>query len=768
MKRQLYIKIILSLFFFVLFLPLLSSNDLVSSEFPEISYSKIKRAQFSNESFYLPKNYELIESCELNNSILVSQEVSIPIPEGTWNLNQIEMNLTNIKMEREIKIIEDNTSDSDFGALYWQNVNILTKGLSVQLKILEQTIIYGISIYGNYFDTGPETITFQLRGYNQEFNNPNNTIYGMTNLNMSYIPQWYYQNFSSENITLQPGNYSLVMNGSDLLNRKGYYLWGSQFSNPSTFNLHTSMHDNIGWSEGAENTTFLHKIHQKVLNYSYFPEDINMTVDINEELYSVENGGLSGEGNLLIRDINVSNISGIFQITFTTNQSMLLNFNLSYRLKVSNIFECEGELILKEGFNNIWKIYPIFTKYGSNYTIRMDFSSNWFNLTVFKDNIIILNNIIITQNSLYILNEGISDGDWLITGNSINRDLDIYIPKTDFLGGERLQFSVNPPEMNGNVTFLLVDSLGFEANYEKIEITSSEIIFIYDFLQKPDEGEWMINVFWNTNNEAGIQSYLINVKVPFDPMIIVWSLTIIILGIIIGISSYVTTKKYLVIKKNKTEKKIHQYLDILKMNYLMISEKKSGLNIFERSYVGKKIDPTLISGYLNAFKIFGVELAGSYHRSQIAKLEYQKIKIIMADYRDLRLTLIFNGEPSNDFYELISSLSYELEEKFKEEVKNFMGDRRKFIGIESIIDKHINTSFILPLNIYEIKGYEYNKTQNEIINKIKDIKEKNKIDVIFSSFLMKNQIFDLKTAEIIKDLIKNGTLKPIIENKKIK
>ncbi|MBN1215782.1 MAG: hypothetical protein JXA99_10135 [Candidatus Lokiarchaeota archaeon] len=770
LNKRFYIILILLLFIFSSFLYFLKSYDFSDSKIIETPNKKFNISQYSNESITIPKHFEFLESTDINDTIECFDDINIPIIEGAWNLTKIELNFTDIKMEREIKNVEDNIEGENSDYLYFKNGVFFTRGLSVQMEILRPTRIYGIYIFGQHI--GPEEdITFEIRGYNNLNNNPNITVYGNIELNISSAEQWYYQNFTSENIILQKGNYSLVMNGESMNTiNNAFYFWKRNNTIPTTYNLHTSIFDPSGWTDGVINTTFLYKIDQKILNYTYYPKDINMTVEFNQNgtEHGVNNAVGTGKGYLQLKNLNLPNITSFFQIQYKINQSIKLSFNLSYRLMLCRKLDSQGELILKEGLINTWKIFPVFTRIGNNYTIRMDFSSSWNNITVFKDNIILLDHYQILGNILYIFNETITENDWMITANSLNRDLNIYIPKTDFFGGERLQFSVSPPVINGNLTFLLIDSLGFEAYYEEVTVLTSETTFIFDFLPKPYEGEWIILIYWQTNSEAGIQSYLIQVKIPFDPMIIVWSLSVVLIGFVTVTSSIISVKKYTKIKKYKKQKKTNQFLDILKLNYLMISERKSGLNLYERSYIGKNIDPTLISGYLNAFKIFGVELAGSYEKSQIAKLEYQKIKIIMADYKDLRLTLIFNGEPSNDFYELIDSLSYDLEDIFKEQIKSFMGDRRKFSGIEDIIDKHLNISFIFPLKIYEIKDYNYNRSQIEIIDKIKNIKKKNNIDFVFSSFLMDNQNFDLEKAEIIMNLIKNGTIKPIINNTKMK
>ena len=763
MKKQFYINFLIFLFVFTIFIPLIKLNNSPIYVTSENTSFFIKKGQISNESFSFSKSYELLESTKLNNSIECMDEIDIQIPEGNWNIKDIEMNFTNISMERELKIIEDNTL-YDTNNLYYLNAANRRIGLALQIEIPNRTIIYGVYIYGSNASTiKHHDILFQIRGFNDVNHIPNGTIYGSTNLNISSTKEWYYQNFSSDPVELTKGSYTLVMNGTALDTIKMYYYWQRNPSDTSVnYHLYASEYVGNSWVDGITNNTYLCKLDQKIVNQSYFPINIDMTAKINGILQKIENGAILGTGTLKLSDINIPNITEILSIPISINKSIQLGFNLSYSINVNNKVFSDGTLIIKENMNNTWIIEPSFIKRGNNYTIRMDYPSNWNNLTVFKDKIVLSSGIFIDQHSIYLFDEVITEGaDWIISANSLNRDLNLNIPKKQFLGGERLQFSVSPFEMNGNVSFLLINSLGFEEHKEEKEVTSSEILFTFNFPQKPYEGDWQVYVYWDTDTEAGIQSNLINVKIPFDPMIIVWSLTTAIISIVIGVSSYFTAKKYLTIQRIKTQKKINQYLDILKLNYIMLSERKSGLNFYEKSFTGKNIDPTLISGYLNAFKIFGVELAGSYQKSQIAKLEYQEIKIIMADYRSLRITLIFNGEPSKDFFELITSLSYEIEGKYLEELETFMGDRRKFIDVEKIIDKHLNTSFILPFDIYETESDEYNKSQDEIIKKIKNIKKINKLNFVFSSFLMKNQNFDLQTAEIITNLIIKGILRPI-------
>jgi hypothetical protein len=172
--------------------------------------------------------------------------------------------------------------------------------------------------------------------------------------------------------------------------------------------------------------------------------------------------------------------------------------------------------------------------------------------------------------------------------------------------------------------------------------------------------------------------------------------------------------------------------------------------------MGDKIDPTLVSGYLNAFKIFGLELAGSYQKTQTAKLEYQNLKIIMSDYKNIRTIVILNGEPSTDFLDITASLSYEIESRFEDELEKFKGDRTRFKGLEEIINSHLNIAFILPLKVSAASKTELTNSQLWILEKAQRIIKKNRLKFFFVSFLFPNQEFNYKIAETISQLINKG------------
>ncbi|MBD3213613.1 MAG: hypothetical protein GF311_13475 [Candidatus Lokiarchaeota archaeon] len=711
----------------------------------------IQISQNSNQSVNLSHSFEFTEFTEANGSKACYNQIDIELPDEDWNLTDLEMNFTDIKMGKEIKIIEEN--DSDFGVIWYQNVIQKKLGLSVQLKITIPTTIFGVYIYGRTYNEPSQDISFGFQEYDDINNKPTGTEIRSKILNISNTWNWYYQDFHSNPITLSVGNYSLVMINQNYSDKSAEYHWAINDINPKISNLHTSEYDET-WSNGVTNQTFLYKLVQTT-NETYNPLDINMTANINDNHFIVQNRTSMGSGKLSFKNRNIPYYTQNLHISILNNISVELKFNISYRLRINNKFSEAGSLLIREGMVNTWRIINPFHKVGENYSIRLYFPNHWYNPSVFKDgqNKTDDENILIRDNFLLILHNLIDDAQFNISFNSDNKDLGIYVPKSKYLAGEEITISVNPPDMAGNVSFIMLYSEVFEEYMEEREVISDTITFRYNLPKEGKDGNWLIQVYWVSDTDAGYQTYSISVTLPPNPMIIVWSLVFVIIGIIASFSTYVGIKRYRHIKIERRKKQINQYLDILKLNYIMISHKNSGLNIYERSFMGDKIDPTLVSGYLNAFKIFGLELAGSYQKTQTAKLEYQNLKIIMSDYKNIRTIVILNGEPSKDFLDITASLSYEIESTFEDELEKFKGDRTRFKGLEEIINSYLNIEFILPLKISATSTTELTNSQLWILEKAQNIIKKNQLRFFFVSFLFPNQEFNYKIAETISQLI---------------
>ncbi|MFW9968886.1 MAG: hypothetical protein ACFFDF_01715 [Candidatus Odinarchaeota archaeon] len=749
-KKRLYLNV---------FLILLSI-----SLFSILSFAKISYAQINGNTLNPHSEFKIIEFSEefINNESVSS--IDIPLPSTSWNVTNIEMNITDIKLGKEIKTIEDSTDGS-----YKITLGNAIKGWGVQLNITEPTILFGVYILG-YRSINPPVapVYFQLTGYDGATNTPNSNIMRSTSLNISTIPFWYSQTFEHE-ISLAPGQYYLTINGSQLVPaEKTTYYWYYNDTNSVNKYLHTSKYDGSNWNLEATGEPLLYKIIQRV-DRSFSPDEINMTLDVDGSTYPV-----SKNGSISIQK-NISPNSSIFHIPIINNRSIELLFNLSSNIKWQNFLFSVGDVLIQEGLANIWTIEPNVQRIFSNYSVKFNYPLGWYNLNVFRDIgagwIDISSQVFIntTNHFIFIPNNIILEGaDWRITANSPNIVLSLNVPTTEFGPGQEIQFSVNAPIDPGNLTFRIFNSLGFLAQqditYVIDSIETEDFLLTYQLPNNPHAGMYKTYVFWNNGTAGGAINQEFRIIIPFtiDPIFIA-----VIIGVIAFISIFsFTTYKALKNTRRKHEahrqKIFNKYMDVLNLEYFIIIQKRTGLNIYEQILASKSIDATLITGFLEAIRNFGIELTSADEQSQTIKLEYQNSKVIMSEFKSFRILLIMKENPSHDFLESIKKLSYDIDNQYGKQIENFKGNISAFTEIRNLLDQHLQTSLIYPLQIVK-QNIKLKSDEKSMVNRAKAImKKKNSDYFIVTNLLSIRKGFYAKEAEIILNLIKKKVFQPII------
>jgi len=323
------------------------------------------------------------------------------------------------------------------------------------------------------------------------------------------------------------------------------------------------------------------------------------------------------------------------------------------------------------------------------------------------------------------------------------------------------------PQVEGNVSWKFIDALGFEEFSETRKVISETMTFSYQIPEKPYEGNCKVIVIWFNNQKAGIDSQDIKIKIPFT----LDSHSIILIIIIIGIISTISASSYMTIKKvrkkiQRNRKKLtDKFMDVLNLNYFMVIDKDSGLCVYEEIFAGKIVDSTLISGFLDAIRSFGIELTGSYQQSKTIKLEYKDSKILMVEYKNFRLIFIMKENPSNDFLKSITDLSYEIDEKYGYLLSNFNNDVMPFKGIKLLVKKHLSITFLAPLKVVENKNIKLNSAEkNEINNALKFMKE-NLLEYFYTSFLLPQHDCEPSKIKAIFNLIEKEIFQPTILKK---
>lgn len=725
-----------------------------------LSNSKVSFTQSNGITLPRQTHANMIELADNIGTKESNSSVKFPLPSSTWNVSHIDLNFSDIKLEREINSVEDNTT-----VLTAYTIGKEHRGLGVQLNITEPTKIFGVSLYGT--TTSQEIVQstkVQITGYDSGGltpNSPNTTIYGSTDLNMTtQLLGWYRQVFTTP-IDLSIGQYYLTLNCTRVSALEtGNIYWFYNEKSPVHPDLHISFYvRTIGvwrWTKGVLGTPFLHKIIQRT-DKSYYPESINMTAEINSETYSITNGLVKGTGNLSINDLNYNPGYDALNIEIRNNNSVELLFNLTYHISLKNLFVSSGSVLMQTNYDNNWTLTPTVSRLYANYSVKFDYPSNWFNLKVYRNGIDISSqiNIDTIRNVVFIPNNTIISGAyWEIIANSPNIALTLNTPKKNFEQSQELKYSVIAPSLEGNYTFLLIDSLGYEIDRKLVPVTEAEIVYNYTLSANPNQGTYVAYVFWNTLVAAGVksESFLVNIDITLFILLIT-----VISGSIVGISAFTS---YKVVKKVKRERAAYRqsifnkYMDILNLDYLIIIEKNTGINIYEKIFASKSIDASLISGFLEAIRSFGLDLTGSNQQSQTVKLEYQDSKILMSEFKNFRITLIMKESPSEDFLESIKQLSYDIDQKYRKDLERFDGEVGKFTGISDIIEHHLPVSLIYPLQINEESTIRLSSNEKEIIEIAKSIMKQKRVNYFFISNLISQKGgFQAKQAEVILNLI---------------
>ena len=723
------------------------------------NHFNISYAQSNGDSLTIDVNSNFHEFSNFSTLQTNTNHINISLSGTKWNITNLELNFTDIKLGEEIRSIEE-------GGSSFKSISKSKKGYGVQLNITEDINLLGVYIYG-YLEKEPESSVYvQINGYDQLNDWPNNTVYGNpVQTNISSIPNWYLQSFP-EPIVLSKGSYYLVVNGSAYTpSDNSKYNWFLNEDDSIHTNLYTSKFDGSVWSIEGQGIPFRHKLLQRT-EQSYNPEAINMTLEVNGNFYNITND-LPGSGKAEISNINLplNQTDLIFPVYH--NQSIEIMFNVSYNLELESCLASPGTIQISETHDNLWSLNSTLSPEFSNYSVKFTVPQNWVDINVLRNDINITGMIGInyTEDNMFIPTNLISEGDlWEITARSSKIDFDLDVSRTEFYTGQQLKFFLADPVLEGNYTFVLIDTFEDPINSTTKVIPLESNSFTYTIPSSALDGSYKAFVYWFNGTDAGIVTQVFTVIVIL-PDVIDWPL---IIGIVViaGLGSAVTASSIILAKKNKRkklaakEKTINKFMDILNLNYVIIIEKKSSLNVYDQAFTEKKFNSTLISGFLEAIRTFGLDISGSEERSQTVKLEYQNSKILMSDYKRFRLIFIMKGLPSPQFYDVIDDLSLEIEEKYGMHLKEFRGNLHPFKDIENLLRKHMGTSFLYPLKIAGIGKIKITPTEKFLINKAIAIMKKNQLDHFYVTQLIREITFDSKEIEALYSLIVKNVFNP--------
>ncbi|MGB5912640.1 MAG: hypothetical protein WBH31_15715 [Promethearchaeia archaeon] len=685
--------------------------------------------------------------------------VNITIPSSTCNITSMELNFTEVKLSHECATVED-------GGESFKIINKLYKGWAVQLNVTDSILLFGVYIYGYLTGNPISPVYVQINGYDKLEDKPNSTLHGeQVPLNMSITPNWYLQSFPDP-IPLSKDQYFLVVNGSEYkTSDNSDYHWFLNEIDSNHTNLHIAKFDGSSWSDDGTGKPFRHKLIQRFDKF-YSPEDINMSIQIDNQDYPV-----SDTGNVNITNVNLSTKNEnetFFHFPVKHNQTVGIIFNATYSVKLMDIFSQQGSVLIKNNEENLWSTNFTLSRIYNNYSVKFYYPSNWNNLEILRNDVNVTSEVFINsiEHVILITNNSIIDShNWQIRASSPRTEFDLDLRRSEYNPSQELRFSIDTPAPSGNYTLVL-----YNADYYEIEDARQTISYPLDdtfsFVLPTHsiEGEYHAYVYFFDGTNAGVETATFLITVPFtiDPI----TLFLIILASVIAIS--VTTSIVVVVKKHKRkveaykEEIFNKCMDILNINYIMVSEKKSSLNVYEQVFTKQKLDPTLISGFLSAIHSFGIELTNTDEKTQTIKLEYKNSKVLMSEFKGFRIVIIMNKLPSQKFFDSISNLAFDIETQYSRYLENFKGNIDPFKGIENLLKKHLSISFLYPLKIVKTGKTKVSQTEKIMIGRALESMKKNNQQYFYTTHIMEVKACDSKDIEAIFNLIDKNIFQPVI------
>ncbi|MHA2051674.1 MAG: hypothetical protein ACW986_18845 [Promethearchaeota archaeon] len=719
----------------------------------------------NDASLEINTEFEMTEFSRADGIFISTNSIDFELPSASWGIDDLELNFTNVEFGIEQSLVEGTPTDK-------YCIDKFHDGYAVQIAIQDPTIIYGVSVYGNNESTEGKPIYIQVNGYDNLTNSPNNIVYGnpiVLNMSFSLIPSWHLQTFSIP-IFLPEGDYYLVINGSSIGNSpKSDYFWYFNDVNPLYPGIHISEYSTGSWTAGLQGTPFLYQIDQKV-NYTFFPEDINMTAELNGKSYDIINVNHPGKGYLKKSNLNYNPNNKDIKIKIKNNKTQTLEFNLTYSITVTNNFLAPSFLKIKNNASNEWSVNPVITRLSFNHYVNFSYPHSWSNIIVLKNQVDATFDVVIDSINkiISIPNHLIEDGaDWEINAYSPQVNINLNVPRTNWIGDQDLYFSIADPTSEGTYEFILMDQDGIQIHRDNLTFPGDDNIFTYRVPSNILEGDYTGCIYWYNQTDAGFQSQIfslspqVSTSKPLDFSLILTVGLVVVGGTAIGGTSYVKIKKKHSKRVNQQKLIMEKCSEIMDIEYIIVLHKKSGIDVYSEAFGEKKVEPTLISGFLQAIQNFGSEVLGRAKESKTFKIEYQKSMLIMSEFVNLRLIVIMKNSPSKNFLYTIESLAYDIYHNYGHLFEEFQGNLGEFQGIKDLLEKHLSISFLYPLTInYSIK-MKLTQSERDLMKKALDVMKTNNSKHFSSNNLFRNEVCTPKDFETIQRLIEKKIFTPI-------
>jgi hypothetical protein len=275
--------------------------------------------------------------------------------------------------------------------------------------------------------------------------------------------------------------------------------------------------------------------------------------------------------------------------------------------------------------------------------------------------------------------------------------------------------------------------------------------------------------FSASESDAGIQTqefeispYQPPVNPPDDPLLLI--IFIIVLGVAAtGSGSFIAYKRISSVRRVKIEKFLSKCTDISNINYIIVIDTKSGIDVFSQSFSKKELDTSLISGFLQAISNFGSAISEQAKESRTLTIEYKDSIVMQTEFVNLKLIITLKEHPSSNFKFIMEDLAYDIYKEYGQEIDKFTGILKPFHNMGELIEKHLNISFLRRLRIVEDPKIKLSTAEKEMVRKARKFMKENNFKYFYSLYLMPANTCTPKDYQTIFNLIEKGIFQPIEE-----
>jgi len=299
------------------------------------------------------------------------------------------------------------------------------------------------------------------------------------------------------------------------------------------------------------------------------------------------------------------------------------------------------------------------------YQTRLEFLNleSYVNNSIFGTEIIIVGNLTNTETDAPIERETI-----IIEIHSENGIVDMLTGITDDEGIIREEYTL--PENYNWIGLKLV----YNQTDSYYDITESRELIRINLIS---QGQYILNTF-----------------LTFLPYIV-------IVGAVTAVTLTIRHQRLSKLRKRWAKDALY-LLDLLKISYIMIILKDSGVSVYNKMLAAEEIQPDLISGFLHAIAQFKREIKRDALEADVSKgfeMDYGDFKIVITDGKFARVAFVLEETPSAQLKERQTAFTWEFERKFEPHLIEFTGDLTPFNAADDLIEKYFNPSLTYPLKL---------------------------------------------------------------------